>query len=407
MGRTQFHPNRSSFLDLQVANGDGYFSLYHSQQLPAISPLRLEPRDDTPRVQLQRQRWREQHATAVVSKTIPGLKTSAGRYSSTKDDVTRLFLRPNILRGTAFFASLRTNLRLYASPPPSPISTPPSMRASTASLPPPSPLSQAVDSVMGDMDDEDTAPVEDPLVGIPELKTYTAKSEEDKIAALKLTADSIAQMRQTANNALITHPLNMAIAVAILALVARFTYESRQDIYLAGTSGAGIVMTMLAAFRFMTKEYLFAAEAINWDWLGDANVIVTKFGEEVIGTVIVEWISGEGRTKRKKAWRGEIRAYTVRLKYRNKGVGSALLEEAVKEARKKGAETIEFADDHASKSDCCCFGWNLNPTLTLFREDSQRVLPSLYNASFDKREQRSRELLQDLLEASPGKSKRK
>jgi GNAT superfamily N-acetyltransferase len=49
----------------------------------------------------------------------------------------------------------------------------------------------------------------------------------------------------------------------------------------------------------------------------------------------------------------------VRLRYRGKGVGAALLEDAVKEARKKGAESLEFAEDHASEfffflSSCCC-----------------------------------------------------
>ncbi|KAK5121821.1 hypothetical protein LTR85_004696 [Meristemomyces frigidus] len=359
MGRHHLYP-RSHLLDIQLANGNGFVA--HPQQLPpAIPPLRLTPRDDSTRIQLQRQVLKEQHASAIVSKTIPGFKTSA-----------------------AFFASLRTNLRLHASPPASPMSTPPSMRGSAASLPPPSPLSQAVDSVMGD--DIDGPSHEDPLAGVPELKTYMTEDEEERIAALKLSADSIAQMRQTANNALITHPVNMAVAVAVVALVARYMVDSKQDTYLAGTTCAGIIMAVLAGFRYITKDYLFAAESINWDWLGDADVIITTFGDEVIGTVIVDWVSGESRQKRKKAWRGEIKAYTVRLKYRRKGVGSALLEEAVKEAKKKGAETIEFAADHAN---------------------SKRVLPSFYNAVFDKRERKARELLQDLLQTSPGRGKRK
>lgn len=282
------------------------------------------------------------------------------------------------------------------------MSTPPSMCGSAASLPPPSPLSHAVDSVMGDTDGP---PHEDPLAGVPELKTYITDNEDEKIAAMKLAADSIAQMRQAANNALITHPLNMAIAVAVIALVARYMIESKQDTYLAGTTCAGIIMTALAGFRYTTKEYLFAAEGINWDWLGDADVIITKFGDDVIGTVIIDWVSGESRQKRKKAWRGEIKAYTVGLKYRRKGVGSALLEEAVKEAKKKGAETIEFADDHASE----CSAFVLRTVFGMLTEvpDSKRVLPSFYNAVFDKRERKARELLQDLSQTSPGRGKRK
>ena len=39
--------------------------------------------------------------------------------------------------------------------------------------------------------------------------------------------------------------------------------------------------------------------------------------------------------------------------------------------------------------------------------DSIRVLPRLYNGQFDKRERRANELLQDLLETSPAKTRRK
>ncbi|TKA33815.1 hypothetical protein B0A50_00652 [Salinomyces thailandicus] len=240
---------------------------------------------------------------------------------------------------------------------------------------------------MGDQVDADiAAQAEDPLAGVPELRSYKAETDEDKIAALKLTADSVAQMRQAANNALIWHPLNLAVGVAILAFVARYMHERKHDTYLTGTTCAGIIMAFLAVFRYMTKDYLFQAESINFDWLGDADTMVTKFGDEVIAAAVVDWVSGEGRQKRKKAWRGEIMAWTVRLKYRKKGVGSALLEEVVREARRKGAETLEFSDDHANSS---------------------RVLPSLYNSAFDKRERKARDLLQDLLEASPGRGKKK
>jgi len=369
MGRPSLHPPTSRhLLDVQIAH-NGYNNLSvpssqkHRQRPPVIEPLYLTPSDESTRTQLQRQRLKEQHATAVVTKSIPGFQTSA-----------------------AFFASLRTNLRLHASPPPSPISTPPSMRSSATSLPPPSPLSQAVDSVMGDQLEAENPPSEDPLAGVPELRTFKTDNEDDQIAALKLTADSVAQMRQAANRSLIWHPFNLAVGVAILALVARYIHERKHDKYLTGTTCAGIIMAFLTAFRYLTKDYLFRAETINFDWLGDADVLVTKFGDEVIGTVVVDWLSGESRTKRKKAWRGEIRAWTVRMKYRRKGVGSAVLEEAVREARRKGAESLEFAYDHAN---------------------ALRVLPGLYNKAFDQRERRACDLLQDLLAVSPVRGKRK
>ena len=203
---------------------------------------------------------------------------------------------------------------------------------------------------MDPVDQADVAPVEDALAGVPELKSYVTEDEEEKVAALKLVADSVAQMRQSANSALIFHPLNMAVGVAVISLLARFVYEWRKDVIVAATTCSGLIMIGLAFCRYATQNYITAAEAINFQWMGGADVIITKFGDEIIGTAMIDWVIGETRQRRKKPLKGEIKGWAVRLRYRKKGVGSALLEEAVKESRKKGAETIEFAEDHASKS---------------------------------------------------------
>ena len=220
------------------------------------------------------------------------------------------------------------------------------------SLPPPSPLSGP--SELSEDHDPSATMDQDPLSGIPELNSYLARSESDKTAALKLVADSVAQMRQSANTALIFHPLNIALAIGLMSLFARYVYDLKHDWSLVATSCAGVLMALLAGYRWCTQGYLAAAESVDWDWVEGADVFVTKFGEEIIGALVLDWVSGESsRQKRKKAWRGEIRAWTVKLRYRGKGVGAALLEDAVKEARKKGAESLEFAEDHASEYLCC------------------------------------------------------
>lgn len=198
------------------------------------------------------------------------------------------------------------------------------------------------------MDNVDIPAVEDPLAGVPELTSYLAVDEEERVEALKLVADSVAQQRQLANQALLYSPLNLAILVGILAQVVRYMYDKQHDPFIIASSCLGLIMTYMAGTRFATKDYLFAAEEINWDWVGDSDFLITKFGDQVIGTAVIEWVSGESRQKRKKAWRGFIKAWTVGRKYRNKGVGSALLEDAIKEAKKKGAEGLEFDDLHAS-----------------------------------------------------------
>ncbi|KAM3424367.1 hypothetical protein BST61_g11095 [Cercospora zeina] len=373
MGR--FQHSKAHFLDIHHANA-AYSSSsstttttttwqpppshIYSASTSYITPLRLAPREETTRISLQRQRYHEQHARTLVStSSIPGLKTSA-----------------------AFFASLRTNLRLHDSPPASPLSTPNSMRGSTTTLlPPPSPLAAPVLTV--DMDAPDTPlPQDHPLAGVPELSSYVATDEFEKREALKLVADSVAQQRQAANRALLSHPLNVAGIVGSLAFLARHMRNSSYDWMTTTLTCMGVLMAVMAGCRYATQEYIRAAEEINFDWLGDADILVTKFGDEVIGTVMVEWVSGESRTKKKKAWRGFVRAWTVRLKYRHKGVGAALLEDAVSAAKKKGAESLEFAEDHAN---------------------ARRVLPKLYNGSLNRYEAKAIEQLHDLMESSPRK----
>lgn len=214
------------------------------------------------------------------------------------------------------------------------------MRASASSIGPPSPLQNAVDN--------GSDVPEGPLTGVPDLKTYVAETEEDKIAALKLVADSIAQMRQTANRILMFNPFNLAAFIAFLALVSQYLIKSRSDIGIMFTTSAGILMAAMVTIRRFTNPYIALAEEVHISMLEDADVLVTKYGNEVIGTVILGWVDAETKGKRRK-WRAEIKGWAVRIRYRGKGEGIALLQEAVNLARKKDADGISFAPDHASK----------------------------------------------------------
>ena len=66
------------FLDIQIANG--YHPSPTKQQQAATLHLSPPQREDSTRVQLQKQRLSEQHHAIVVSQKIPGIKTSAGGY---------------------------------------------------------------------------------------------------------------------------------------------------------------------------------------------------------------------------------------------------------------------------------------------------------------------------------------
>lgn len=236
-----------------------------------------------------------------------------------------------------------------------------------------------------------TAPVSDAqaadvFADVPPLSTFIAKDENDEIIpALKLVADSIAQQRQTAARILISHPINIAVVVGALAWVFNYLYTHNYDNGTKLMILGGVSMTILALVRYSTREYIFAAEEIKREWIGeDDSVIVTKYGDEIIGTAVISWeesatssSGGKKRPGKNSNIKGVLRGWTVRLRYRNKGVGRALLEEAVDLVRSKGGEELEVAEDHAN---------------------SLRFLPNFYNRLFDRRDEKAKAMVKEVVE---------
>ena len=229
---------------------------------------------------------------------------------------------------------------------------------------------------------------EESLADIPPLTTFTARSTADIIAALRLVADGVAQQRQLGSRILIFHPLVLAAYFALLALIGQLLYSSPDDLALVFTTAAGITMAALLTVRYSVQGYLSLAEQINFSWLkaplqtdgggtegsevtqGEDEVLVTKFGDEIIGTLIIRTVtvpaeSGSHKGKRRRTEKGIFRAWAVRLKYRGKGVGTNLLAEGVKTVREKLGEgaVVEWAQDHASQFSF--FPHPLNPTAML------------------------------------------
>jgi GNAT superfamily N-acetyltransferase len=258
----------------------------------------------------------------------------------------------------------------------------------------------------------------DALSNIPDLTTSPATDADSKIAAIKLIADSVAQQRQLGAQYIIFHPLVLAFYIAILAIIQQILYKGRAgDLAIVLSTGAGFTMAVLLGIRWMVGGYLFLAEEIGtWRWLdegkgpgeGEDEILITRFGEEIIAAVVIRAIkdvdaTSPGKSGGKKSQRsnsgggsggngkmkGVIRAWTVRQRYRRKGVGGALLDEAVKLCREKGWSGPVFADDHAN---------------------SKRVLPRLFNAGFDRQDRKARQMLQTYMEgdsagAVPSKGK--
>ena len=203
----------------------------------------------------------------------------------------------------------------------------------------------------------ESAPTADPL---PQLSTYTPSTNAEKLAALRLIADSVAQQRQQAAKAILANPYVLAALVLVLAMEAYWL-----NAIALLTTGSGTIMTVLVGIRWLTSEYLAAAERINWDWLTDTTppvssstsnhshtnsnghkrgrsatieepiIMVAKWGEEIIGVLVMRV------SKREK--RVFVRAWTVARRYRGKGVGKDLLQEGVKAViGKAGVKGVEF-----------------------------------------------------------------
>lgn len=236
----------------------------------------------------------------------------------------------------------------------------------------PSALVPRKTTMAGVQDKELASP--DPLDLIPPLKTQILTSASDKISALKLVADSIAQQRQVAATAVIFHPFIIAVYIVILAITSQLIYKTRSDIPVIVTTCAGVTMTLLVAVRACVGGYIVQAEEFASSFIeeGERDIILigSRYGEVLIGALILEIERQEGRKGKLNGGKGVVRAWTTKRMYRGAGVGTELLEEAVRTTREKLGDSSEigFATKHAN---------------------SKMVLPDMFNSRFRERECRA------------------
>lgn len=223
---------------------------------------------------------------------------------------------------------------------------------------------------------------DDPLAGVPPLTTRLATTREDRIDALKLIADAVAQQRQAGARAIIFHPLTVCGFVAVLGAIGQLLYKgSRSDLALIGTTFAGTVMAGLVSVRWMVSGYIEEAERVGtWRWLdqgrdradtvhvegavdngsdGD-DILLTRFGDTAIGALVLrgvrqtasaedaaDGVASQSQSSPRSDVTGTIRAWTVSRRYRGRGVGLALLEDAVRLCKSRHWGGPTFAHDHA------------------------------------------------------------
>ncbi|KAI9815390.1 MAG: hypothetical protein M1826_002066 [Phylliscum demangeonii] len=279
-------------------------------------------------------------------------------------------------------------------------------------------LRLAVDDDYGNDDDDDmeVTPTAGLPADIPPLTTYVVESSDDKVEALRLIADSVAQQRQLASRILIFHPSLLSGYILLVALVSHFLFRTAGDLPLLVTTIAGLTMAALLSIRWAVHGYLLMAEEMTFAWLrprpspvaadrrggghhddAEDTILATRFGEQIVGALVIRLLSdgdgdGDGggddahgrgpkASKKRKGAPSRtavFRAWTVRLRYRHKGVGGHLLEEGVRLARERlGADArIRWASDHVH---------------------SRRILPVFFNTPFDRREQLAQKMLDDVL----------
>ncbi|KAL9640924.1 MAG: hypothetical protein Q9204_000491 [Flavoplaca sp. TL-2023a] len=316
------------------------------------------------------------HSTVRLSELDPLTEWDLGTVMKLADTLDSI---PAYRYSATFLSTLRTNIHLSTID----ASCQPYPTTSSFAPPPPTPSKQCL------------------TVDLPALSTYPTTVQSDRTSALHLVADSIAQQRQSASFALISHPYSVSAAILILGIL----YQYLDFIAFATTAGVLIIILVLGV-RMMTGGYISLAETINSTWLegpvglrvngkkghgrspsggasgnvdpapltktssgnsgnvaGNGNgrrsrnnsnsssrgevkdienmVIVSKRGEEeIIGALVVRM-----SRKEKKA---VIRAWTVKSMYRGKGVGRGLMEECVKVAKDRGCGRVEFETEHAS-----------------------------------------------------------
>lgn len=232
------------------------------------------------------------------------------------------------------------------------------------------------------------------LDDIPPLSLDVLTTHNDKVDALNLVADSVAQQRQRASSSLIFHPLLVSGLVASLALTYQLTWarkpEADRDFGVAMTLFSGVIMAYLLAIRYATAGYIEIAEDFRWDWMvspdtGDEDVVIgAKFGSEMIGALVLRLETNAAAPRKKRGnhnlrgGKGVIRAWTTKLRYRGRGVGADMLHEAVRMTREKCGKDAEigFAAEHAN---------------------SRMVLPEMFNRAFRKGERRAALALEKVL----------
>ncbi|OXV09828.1 hypothetical protein Egran_02409 [Elaphomyces granulatus] len=208
--------------------------------------------------------------------------------------------------------------------------------------------------------------------------------------------------------------------IAILAIISQHLFDRRGDLTLVVSTVTGCALTWMAAIGYLTSGYIERAEQTGtWAWLhrgrGRAAAVVavpqqrghhragiritpmkraTTITATIIGALVlrsppvsssstlrVSASMSQGSSANDSNKKATIRAWTVRMRFRKKGIETGLLEAAVSQCRLRGWPGPVFAKQHAN---------------------SARLVPRWFHASFEKREKRARASLEVMVASETG-----
>lgn len=214
---------------------------------------------------------------------------------------------------------------------------------------------------------------------LPPLSYGILTNEDERRTGLRLITDSIAQQSQTANASIIFNPLCIAGLASLLATMLRA--RTTTDLGTTLITVSGTIICYLAAIRMLTSRFVGMAENFNAEQFltgpeGREDIVIgARFDGEIIGCLILRpYLSDTDFQKQSKASSkisgGSIRAWTVRLKFRNKGVGGDLLRFAVTAIQTLQGKDAKISFDKANAH-------------------SNRLPIPMFNRPFDKRDERA------------------
>lgn len=151
--------------------------------------------------------------------------------------------------------------------------------------------------------------------------SYHTPDDRERIDALKLLADSVAQQRQIQNSALLWHPATMSLLVLLVGIIVKMNWESAFGTVLLLTCGG--VMAAFSMLGRFTVGWLEIAEEVGsgkgLKILESKEVVVAVWRNEVIG--VIAW----SQEKEKEETVLKVWGFTVRRRERGRGVGGDLV----------------------------------------------------------------------------------